>query len=134
MIEQLIAEYVDFTLQTKNDPILDVNVKSDIMQKMAGALAHLVPLVTNDGQAELQMKQQEHAMTLEMKQQEMAMKQQEHEMKLQQSQADHQLKLRQSQINHTNTLVQSQQSHETKLKQAQAGGAKNGSNNPVQKR
>jgi hypothetical protein len=123
MIEQLIAEYVDFTLQTKNDPVLDVNVKSDIMQKMAGALAQLVPLVTNDGQAELQMKQQEHAMTLEMKQAELQFKQQEHAMKMQQSQADHQLK-----------LGQSQQSHEEKLKQAKSGGAVNGTNNSVQKR
>jgi hypothetical protein len=131
MIEQLIAEYVDFTLQTKNDPVLDVNVKSDIMQKMAASLAQLVPLVTNDGQAELQMKQQEHAMTLEMKQAELQFKQQEHAMKMQQSQADHQLKLRQSQDNHSNSLVQSQQSHEAKIKQ---GGAKNGTNNPVQKR
>jgi hypothetical protein len=123
MIEQLIAEYVDFTLQIKNDEMLDKNVKSDIMQKMAGSLAQLVPLVTNDGQAELQMRQQEHAMTLEMKQQELAFKQQEHAMKLQQSQTDHQLK-----------LGQSQQSHEAKLKQAKSGGATNGTNNTVQKR
>lgn len=130
MIEQLIAEYIDFTLTTKNDPVLDVNVKSDIMQKMAGALAQLVPLAQG-GEADLQIKREEHAMNLQMKQQEMAMKQQEHQMKLQQSETDHQLKLRQSQDNHQNSVVQSQQSHEAKLKQ---GGAKNGTKDTVQKR
>lgn len=115
MIDQLIAEYVDFTLKVKNDGMLDFNVKADIMQKMAGSLAQLVPLV-NGGEAELQIKREEHAMNLQAKQQELALKQQEHQMKLGQSQSSHMMKLQQSQESHQNALRQSVQNKSKQTK------------------
>jgi hypothetical protein len=117
MNEQLINEYAMFALEVRNDAVLSVPVKAQTMLQIAQALAQLVPLMAGP-QAELEMRQQEHAMNLEMKRQELGMKAQEHEMKLQQSQADHQLKLQQSQDNHQNSLVQSQESHKQKLSQS----------------
>lgn len=115
----LISEYMEFSSEVRNDQNLGANVKSQVMLQMAQALGTLVPLVKDDGQAELQMKAQEHQMNLQMKQEEMKMKQQEHAMKLQHSQTENQMKLQQSQQNHAASLVQSQQSHQTKLVQAQ---------------
>lgn len=115
MIDQLVAEYVDFALQVKNDPNLNRDVKSQIMLQQAQALAQLVPLM-NGQEAELQMKQQEHAMNIEMKQQELAFKREEHQMKLQQSQSSHMMKLQQAQESHQSALVQSEQKKKTEQK------------------
>ena len=119
-LEQVIQAYMQNALAIQGDTNLNLQVKSQAMLQMAQALGTLVPLTTADnGQAELQMKAQEHQMNLEMKQAELGMKQQEHAMKLQHSQAENSLKLQQTQQNHENSLVQSQQSHQTKLAQAQ---------------
>ena len=128
-LEQVIAEYMDFAVSVKNDPNLNLDKKSQAMLQTAQALATLVPLASNDKEAELQLKAKEHEMNMQSKQQEMAMKRDEHLMKLQQSQADHNMKLQHAQENHQNSLVQSQQSHETKLKQANEEGGKKDANN-----
>lgn len=118
-IEQVIQAYMQNALAVQADPNLNLQVKSQAMLQMAQALGTLVPLTTNDnGQAELQMKSQEHQMNLEMKQAELQMKAQEHQMKMQHSQAENEMKLQQAQDNHESKLIQGQQSHETKLTQA----------------
>jgi hypothetical protein len=118
-IEQVIQAYMQTALAVQGDPNLNLQVKSQAMLQMAQALSTLVPLTTADnGQAELQMKAQEHQMNLAMKQKELEMKQQEHVMKLQHSQAENEMKLQQAQQNHANSLVQSQQSHQVKLQQS----------------
>jgi hypothetical protein len=127
-IDQVIQAYMENALDVKNDTILNLEKKSQAMLQMAQALNYLVPLATNNQESELQMKAQEHQMTLSVKQQELQMKQQEHQMKLQQSQDNHQQKLQQTQDNHQNSLVQSQQAHETKLSQQKQAVNNNDSN------
>jgi hypothetical protein len=127
-IDQVIQAYMQNALEVQGDTILNLEKKSQAMLQMAQALNYLVPLATNNQAAELQMKAQEHEMTLSVKQQELQMKQQEHQMKLQQSQDNHQQKLQQTQDNHQNSLVQSQQAHETKLSQQKQAVNKNDSN------
>jgi hypothetical protein len=118
-LNALIMDYMTFAAETRSDKNLNVNIKAQVMLQVAQALGTLVPLTTADnGEAELQMKAQEHQMNLEMKKAELGMKAQEHQMKMQHSQAESQMKLQQAQQNHANSLVQSQQSHESKLTQA----------------
>lgn len=118
-IEQVIQAYMQNALAVQADQNLNLQVKSQAMLQMAQALSALVPLTTNNAEAELQMKAQEHQMNLQMKQAELGMKQQEHALKLQHSQAENEMKLQQSQQNHAASLIQSQQSHQTKLAQVQ---------------
>jgi hypothetical protein len=128
-LEQVIQAYMQNALAVKASQQLNLDVKSQAMLQMAQALGTLVPLTTADnGQAELQMKAQEHQMNLAMKQEEMKMKAQEHAMKLQHSQAENEMKLQQSQQNHEASLVQSQQSHQTKLAQTQQNKQNSGGN------
>jgi hypothetical protein len=115
-IDQVIQAYMQNALDIQSQN-LDVPVKAQAMLQMAQALNYLVPLATNNQQAELEMKAQEHQMNLQSKQAELAMKQQEHEMKLAHSQQENAMKLQQAQDHHANSLVQSQQSHATKLEQ-----------------
>ena len=119
-LEQVIQAYMQNALAVQADTNLNLQVKSQAMLQMAQALGTLVPLTTADnGQAELQMKAQEHQMNLEMKQAELGMKQQEHAMKLQHSQAENEMKITQARDNHVLSLAQNQESHQTKLTQAQ---------------
>jgi len=119
-LEQVIQAYMQNALAVQADQNLNLQVKSQAMLQMAQALGTLVPLTTADnGQAELQMKAQEHQMNLEMKQAELGMKQQEHAMKLQHSQSENEMKLTQARDNHVLSLAQNQESHQTKLSQAQ---------------
>jgi hypothetical protein len=132
-IDQVIQAYMQNALEVKDDTILNLEKKSQAMLQMAQALNYLVPLATNNQAAELQMKAQEHQMTLSVKQQELEMKQQEHQMKLQQSQDNHQQKLQQASDNHQNSLVQSQQAHESRLVQQQQTQKANDSSTSTQK-
>jgi hypothetical protein len=117
-IEQVIQAYMQHALQVQGDPQLNLQVKSQAMLQTAQALGTLVPLTTNNAQAELQMKAQEHQMNLQMKQAELGMKQQEHAMKMEHSQTENEMKLQQAQQNHESKLVQGVQSHQVKLQQS----------------
>ena len=118
-LQGIIQEYMTLASEVRNDQNLGPTTKAQVLLQMSQSLAALVPLTTNDAQAELEMKAQEHQMNLQAKQAEMGMKQQEHQMKMQHSQSENEMKLQQAQQNHANNLVQSQQSHESKLVQAQ---------------
>lgn len=96
-IDQVIQAYMQHALMVQGDQMLNIDKKSQAMLQMAQALNYLVPLATNDSEAELEMKTREHQMNLQAKQQELEFKQQEHIMKLQQSQETHAAKLIQSQ-------------------------------------
>lgn len=135
ILPEVVNQYMDFAIQIRNDKELNKQVQSKIMLDMAQAMNYLVPLLTNDQQmemqmkqAEMQMKQQEHEMTLQMKEKELEMKQQEHVMKLEHSQAENQLKLQntqdqnqmklqQQQENHQHSIVQGHEAHESKMQQ-----------------
>jgi hypothetical protein len=132
-IDQVIQAYMEHALAVKESTMLNLDKQSQAMLQMAQALNYLVPLATNNQAAELQMKAQEHQMTLSIKQQELEMKQQEHQMKLQQSQDNHQQKLQQTNDNHQNSLVQSQQAHESRLVQQQQAQKANESSANTQK-
>jgi hypothetical protein len=88
-IDQVIQAYMQYALTVQGDQILHIDKKSQAMLQMAQALSYLVPLATNDSEAELAMKQQEHDMTLQQKQAEIEFKHQEHLMKMQQADDKH---------------------------------------------
>lgn len=119
-LEQVIQVYMQNALAIQADPQLNLQVKSQAMLQMAQALGTLVPLTTNDGQAELQLKAQEHQMNLTVKQEELKMKQQEHQFNLQAAAQKHQLDLETAARKHqTDTVIKTQQA-EQKAKQAEA--------------
>jgi hypothetical protein len=88
-IDQVIQAYMQHALTVQGDQMLNVDKKSQAMLQMAQALSYLVPLATNDSEAELQMKAQEHQMNLQAKQAEIEFKHQEHAMKMQQADDKH---------------------------------------------
>lgn len=92
-IDQVIQAYMQHAMSIQGDQMLNTEKKSQAMYQLAQALNVLVPLATQDGQAELQMKAESHQMDLQAKQAEMEFKQQEHVMKLQQAQEKHSLGL-----------------------------------------
>lgn len=98
-LDQLIMEYIQYTSGIVQNPNLGDNVKPQMLLQMAQALNVLVPLTQNDQQAELEMKSQEHQMTLQAKQAELEFKAQEHGLKLRQAQETHQMKLSQQKPN-----------------------------------
>jgi hypothetical protein len=124
MLPEVVNQYMDYAIGTKNNAELGETEKASIMLQMAQAINYLVPLLKDDAQndlmmkqAELQLKAQEHQMNMQMKQAELEMKQQEHGLKLEHTQAENQLKLQQQQETHQHTLVQSQESHKSKMEQ-----------------
>jgi hypothetical protein len=97
MLNQVIAEYIDFAISIKNDTTLGPPVKADIMGKMATALASLVPLIGADPALEQQMaaekQQQDMQMALQKHQQDLQMTQDKHQNDLMMQQQKHQLNL-----------------------------------------
>lgn len=108
LLEQLIAQYIQYASSIVQNQNLGDNVKPDMLLKMAQSLNTLVPLGTQgqDKQVELELKAREHQMTLQAKQAELEFKAQEHGMKM-----------RQAQENHEHSLVRGQQAHQMKLAQ-----------------
>lgn len=136
VLEDMVLQYVDYAVGVKNDLTLNHQVKSKIMLDMAQAVGYLVPLMKDDAQndlmmkqAELEMKGQEMQMDMEMKKAELELKREEHSMKLQHSQQEQQMKMKHQEENHQHSLVQNQQSHESKMEQQkQAAQSKQSSN------
>jgi hypothetical protein len=149
MLSEVANQYMDFAIEVKNNESLDIPLRAQIMVQMSQALNYMIPLLKDDGQAdmmmkqqELELKQQEHEMNMQMKQAELEfkqqemqlnlqMKQQEQQMKLQQSQQQNQIKLQQQQENHQHNIVQSHESHQHKMVQDKQAAQVKQSSKPV---
>lgn len=137
MLQEMALQYIDYAVGTKNNAQLNEQVKSKIMLDMAQAVSYLVPLLKDDAQndlmmkqAELKMKGQEMEMDMQMKLVEFELKKEEHAMKLQHSQQENQMKLKQQEENHQHSLVQSQESHQSKMEQQKQAAQSKPSNKP----
>lgn len=122
ILPEMINQYMDYAIQTKNNAQLNEQVKAQIMVQMAQAINYLVPLIPND--QEMQMKQAELQMKFQEQQMQMEMKQQEHQMDLQFKQEEMQLKMQESQIKAQATaqqtqqkIIQNEQTHQQKIVQ-----------------
>jgi hypothetical protein len=86
-MEELIAQYGQYALMIKNNTMLNDTVKSDILLKMAQALAALVPLASSGQDQQMQAAKQ---------QQDLMMNQAKHEQNLQMQADKHNLNMQQA--------------------------------------